>query len=205
MKQTKPDKLTLSELEDQIAAERKCLESLDRQIETLEQEKFNHYVRSGHLFIQVKEEVGHNEFGPWLGMHCKFITKKTVRNWMRAARNEKELKEAAKRNEISDLTLTKALKWLRKRDKPEPEEPEEPDKELLEDLAALSKILMKARTTFVRIEKKHGPMVWQQETNKSRREKNKLCAMVEKSALPLKNLLMERFPTKRTNQRQNTE
>ncbi len=110
MKQTKPDKLTLSELEDQIAAERKCLAELDRQIEALEQEKFNHYVRSGHLFIQVKKEVGHNNFGPWLAHHCKFIDQKTVRNWMRVARNQKELEEAAKRNEISDLTLTKALK-----------------------------------------------------------------------------------------------
>ena len=202
MKQTKTDKPTLSELQDKIAAERKCLERFNNQIEALEQEKFNHYVRLGRLFIQVKKEVGHSEFGPWLGLHCKSIDERTVRNWMSVARNEKELREAAKRNEISDLTLTKSLKWLRQRDKPEPEDK---DKDLLDEMAALTKILMKARTTFIGIEKENGPTVWQQETDESRREKNKLCTKVENAALPLMKLLKERFPTKHTNQRQNTE
>jgi hypothetical protein len=182
-------------LEDEIAAERKCLESLDKQIETIEQEKFNHYVRLGHLFIQVKEQLGHSELGPWLKLHCPTIDERTVRNWRRVARNQTKLEEAAKRNEISDLTLTKALKWKRERNKPKPKPK---DKDLLEDLAELTRTLMKARTTITRIEKNNGSSVWKQETNKARREKNKLCARVEKAALPLMNLLKTRFPTKHT-------
>lgn len=140
-----------------------------------------HIVKLGLLLSRVKREVRHGHFILWVESHCTFCHR-TAQIYMQVAEHRKELKAK------SISYLTGAIKQLQQSNSPK-KKGQKKDTDLEDDLAALSKTLVTARTLMQRIEKKRGWQFW-------RRGNKGLLARVEESATALTKMLNERFSIK---------
>lgn len=138
-------------------------------------------IKAGILLRRVKRRVGHGNFTVWIAAYCTF-SPRTAELYMKVAGHKEEL---LKTKSIS--FLTGAIKLLRQSNSPD-KNGEKKDTDLQDDLAALSKTLVTARTLMQRIEKKRGWQFW-------RRGNKGLLARVEENAVALSRLLRDRFPT----------
>lgn len=95
----------------------KALDTLAREIKeahdaaaTAMRESLRHARRAGELLIEVKDQLPHGEFGPWIDAHCGFGWR-TANLYMRIAREwEKLVAENSQR--IANLTLGETMDLL---------------------------------------------------------------------------------------------
>jgi hypothetical protein len=68
-----------------------------------------HAIQAGELLIQVKSQLKHGEWLPWLAANCHF-SERTAQNYLRCAENKTEL--LAKSATVADLSYRDALALL---------------------------------------------------------------------------------------------
>jgi DUF3102 family protein len=79
-------------------------------VATAMRESLRHARRAGELLSQVKDQLPHGEFGPWIDAHCGFGWR-TANLYMRIAREWEKL-VTENRNAIANLTLGEAMDLL---------------------------------------------------------------------------------------------
>lgn len=111
---------TLGRLAQQIKREHEAVEQKTR-------ESLNYARRAGELLHRVKAQLKHGEFMKWRDKHCAFshatalLYMKIADNWSTLMR---AMKESAKSEQVTNLTLRGAADLLRAKDDGEDEEVE---------------------------------------------------------------------------------
>ena len=74
-------------------------------------------IRAGELLVSAKECVEHGEWTQWLADNCPDISEETARLYMRLAKNENKIEDAAEQNgnAVADLSVRGAAKLISKK------------------------------------------------------------------------------------------